>query len=74
MKIKVVCDGDQTFVYDENGNDISKFVNAVEWKHEHGKKPEAKVTFVAAALDWIGEARENVEAIKDNEANLAKNR
>jgi len=63
VKLTIRCDGESTVVIDEQGVDISRFVHKVEFVHQAKKSPTATVTFLASALDFVGEARVAVEAV-----------
>lgn len=75
MDIRIVSDGDQTRVYDlsqpEEEQDITRFVHAIEWRHDAKGPATCRVTFVAAALNYVGEARAATQAIVDDRGNLA---
>jgi|HubBroStandDraft_4_1064222.scaffolds.fasta_scaffold236913_3 hypothetical protein len=63
MRLFIRSDGETTIVLDEKGEDVTKFVFKVEFVHQAKKAPQATITFLATALDFIGEARVAVEAV-----------
>ena len=63
MRLSIRCDGEATVVLDEEGNDITKYVYKVEFVHQARRPPQATVTFLATALDFVGEARAATEAV-----------
>lgn len=71
MKLAIRCDGESTVVLDENGEDITRHVYKVEFVHQAKRSPVATVTFLATALDFVGEARLATEAVVAEEG-LAK--
>lgn len=79
MNIRVISDGTAggTHIFDddraEDDREITQWVHAVDWTHEAGKLPACTVTFVAVALNFVGEARASTEAIVDRMGTLAAN-
>ena len=74
MKLTIRSNGEVTIVLDENGQDITQYVYRVEWEHQSRKAAQARVTFLATALDYVGEARIHVEAVVGAESLAAKSK